>query len=83
MENTIQGIAAAQVVPVEEQDYIALLKSHDWEYDRADDSRAWRAGSNQRQILNSLQERFDSDYSIWNQHCHRNHRREVPAKAAV
>lgn len=57
--------AVAHVEPVET--YRRLLASHDWQYEHADDHRAFKRGHYERQALLALQQKHDPDHAIWNQ----------------
>lgn len=54
----------AHVEPVET--YRQLLQSHDWQFEFSDDQRAWRQGHYERQALLALQQKHDTDWTIWN-----------------
>ncbi|MEY5101228.1 MAG: hypothetical protein RJA36_3947 [Pseudomonadota bacterium] len=57
--------------------YTEALKRHDWNYEFADDSRAWRAGLEQRKQLMAMRARLDPSGAIWNRFAPAAHR--VPA----
>lgn len=50
-------------------EYIKLLKQHDWTYEYSDDHRAWSKGKNQRKVLRDMAAVIDPDHMIWNEHC--------------
>ncbi len=50
-------------------EYIKLLKQHDWTYDYSDDHRAWTKGKEQRKVLTQMQQVMDPHYKVWNEHC--------------
>ena len=61
------GLGCRCVAHVDPLDtYRRLLASHDWQYERADDQRAWRQGHYERQALLALQQKHDTDWTIWN-----------------
>lgn len=55
-------------------EYIALLKRHDWSFDYSDDYSVWKRGREDRDRLNSLQRWLDPDSSIWNQYAPESYR---------
>lgn len=50
-------------------DYINMLKSHDWFYDYSDDHSVWVRGKAQRGAILEAKKELDPDYIIWNQYC--------------
>lgn len=50
-------------------DYVALLASHDWFYQYADDHTVWSKGASAFGRLCIMQSRLDPDYAIWNAKC--------------
>lgn len=67
---------ARQAQPEPQQaDYIALLKAHDFQFEFADDVRAWRRGHYERQALRAMQERLDPNFEAWNAHAPKDQRR--------
>ena len=59
-----------------EKEYREFLQSHDWHYTRADDPRAFRQGSWEREEIRRLRkELVESGYTqqrvdeIWNEEC--------------
>lgn len=52
----------------EQENYIKLLKSHDWYYDYSDDHSVWRRGSEAHSRLRGLQKSIDPTGEIWNEH---------------
>lgn len=56
-------------------EYLKLLQSHDWSYDRSDDHSVWKRGYEARQRLYALQSKIDKDYAIWNQYAPEEYRR--------
>ena len=54
--------------------YTEALQRHDWEYDHADDGRAWRAGLEQRKQLLSMRAALDPSGAIWNRFAPAGHR---------
>lgn len=53
--------------------YISKLKSHDWEFEFADDSKTWRAGQHSFKVLRLTQKCLDPTGEIWNQHAPAHH----------
>jgi hypothetical protein len=49
-------------------DYIDLLKSHDWYYSYSDDHRVWKDGELKARQLQELQQAHDPDFQVWNQY---------------
>jgi hypothetical protein len=47
------------------EQYEALLRSHDWEYQYSDDYQAYKRGAAQRATLNALADKLDPDRVIW------------------
>ena len=47
-------------------EYFALLKTHDWEFEQADDGSVYRRGREQRRRLEALQPAVDPDCAAWN-----------------
>lgn len=62
----ITTINSAQAAELQRADYEALLKGHDWQYDRADDHRVWTRGHYERQALRAMQQRLDPEFATWN-----------------
>ena len=61
-------------------DYINMLKSHDWFYDYSDDHSVWVRGKAQRGAILEARKILDPDYIIWNQHCPKDYvRPNIPA----
>jgi hypothetical protein len=58
-------------------DYIDLLKSHDWYYSYSDDHRVWKDGELKARQLQELQQAHDPDFSVWNQYAPQDCKREV------
>lgn len=50
-------------------DYIGMLKSHDWFYEYSDDHRMWVRGKEQRAAILEAKSKLDPDYSVWNDYC--------------
>ena len=53
------------------QKLVDLLKHHDWFYDRADDFRAWEAGSHSYDLINECIRKIGKveGIKIFNNHC--------------
>lgn len=49
------------------EEYRELLRRHDWTYEFSEMSSVFRRGIEQRRQLESLQEKLDPEYVIWNQ----------------
>jgi len=47
--------------------YRQLLKSHDWTFEFSESRRFFQRGREQRNVIDSMQEKLDPDYAIWNQ----------------
>lgn len=47
--------------------YIERLQRMDWEFERADDTNAWRRGKAELMALRELQIQLDPNAEIWNQ----------------
>lgn len=60
--------------------YISKLKSHDWHFEFADDSKAWRSGKQSLKILHAAQASLDPSGEIWDTHCPIEHRINQPPK---
>ena len=52
----------------EEENYVRLLKSHDWYYDYSDDHSVWRRGNEAHSRLRGIQKTIDPTYAHWNEH---------------
>lgn len=50
------------------EDYIKLLKAHDWTFEFSDDQTVWRQGRQERATLEALQRQLDPAKIIWDQH---------------
>jgi hypothetical protein len=50
--------------PPTKEEYIELLKKHDWYYEFSDDHRVWAAGHASAKHLSSLALVFDPDFEI-------------------
>lgn len=50
-------------------DYINMLKNHDWFYEYSDDHRMWVRGKDQRAAILEAKKDLDPDYILWNQYC--------------
>ena len=48
--------------------YIKLLRQHDWYYAYSDDGTVYRRGDAERGVLNSLRKCLDPDGFVWNSH---------------
>lgn len=62
------GILAGQPDQLRRAQYASRLIRMDWEFDRSDDGRAYRAGRDELQALRELQAELDPDAEIWNRH---------------
>ena len=49
-------------------EYINLLKSHDWYYSYSDDHRVYKLGFERSRQLQDMQQELDPDFAVWNQH---------------
>jgi hypothetical protein len=47
------------------QEYIQLLKAHDWTYQYSDDGSAYRAGKKMSQAIQKLADTVDPDRNIY------------------
>lgn len=57
------------VVPLESfDDYIMLLKEHDWYYAYSDDHSVWNKGFREFHKLLELRNYYDPDSKVWNEH---------------
>lgn len=54
--------------------YIGKLKSHDWNFEFADDSKTWRSGKKSLALLKAAQASLDPTGEIWNQHAPADHK---------
>lgn len=45
--------------------YLALLHSHDWNYEFSDDHSVWTRGREQEKRLMDLKYEFDRDGKLW------------------
>lgn len=54
--------------------YIGKLKSHDWNFEFADDSKTWRSGKKSLALLKATQASLDPTGEIWNQHAPADHK---------
>lgn len=50
----------------DKQQYIAMLRGHDWFYEHSDDRGAYNKGRAQRQTLLAMRRHLDADGAIWN-----------------
>ena len=50
------------------QQYIDMLKSHDWTYDYSDDHNAWTKGHEERNAIRSMAQKIDPDLEIYNKY---------------
>ena len=50
------------------QQYIDMLKSHDWTYDYSDDHNAWTKGHEERNAIRSMAKTIDPDLEIYNKY---------------
>ena len=50
------------------QQYVDMLKSHDWTYDYSDDHRAWTKGHEERNAIRSMAKTIDPDLEIYNKY---------------
>jgi len=51
------------------EQYIDLLKHHDWSYTYSDDYRLWKKGEAERIVLILLRDKLDPTYALWNKYC--------------
>lgn len=58
--------------------YIGKLKSHDWNFEFADDSKVWRSGKKSLVLLKAAQVSLDPTGEIWNQHAPADHKIAPP-----
>lgn len=49
-------------------EYIDLLKTHDWYYSYSDDHRVYTRGYEKARQLQGMRHELDTDYTVWNQH---------------
>jgi hypothetical protein len=78
MENRMSQVQEApyQVTP-QMQQYHQLLARHDWEFNYADDHRAFMAGSVSMGQLRALQPTVDPYFDIWNIYAPSAHKNEA------
>ena len=50
------------------QEYLDLLKSHDWFHEYSDDHSVWKRGREQRARLLELKGQYDTEYVYWNRY---------------
>jgi len=50
-------------------EYIDLLKKHDWTFNYSDDHRAYTKGNLERKVLTDMAKVIDPEYKVWNEHC--------------
>lgn len=50
------------------EDYVALLRRHDWKYVYSDDHASYLEGSKQRRELELMQRELDPEFKIWEVH---------------
>ena len=50
------------------QQYIDMLKKHDWTYDYSDDHRAWSKGQQERGAINQMAKKIDPDFEIFDKY---------------
>ena len=60
------------------ENYIRLLKSHDWWYYMSDDYSMYQRGKASYERLDMMQVKLDPDCSIWNEYCNKDFSRVVP-----
>jgi len=52
----------------EMEEYIKLLKSHDWTYDYSDDHSVWQRGSKEADAIRRLGDKVDPDRELYKKH---------------
>jgi len=52
----------------EMEEYLKLLKSHDWTYEYSDDHRVWKRGSEQASKIRALGDKVDPDRELYKKH---------------
>ena len=52
----------------EMEEYIKMLKSHDWTYDYSDDHSVWKRGSAEADAIRSLGDKVDPDRELYKKH---------------
>jgi len=60
------------------ENYIKLLKSHDWYYDYSDDHSVWKRGVAARDRLRALQKDLDPTGEIWDEHAPEGYKMSKP-----
>lgn len=60
----------AQLAQIRRDAYVKALKAHDWAFEFSDDADTYRAGRESLAQLKLAQRELDSDFALWNQHCH-------------
>ena len=60
------------------ENYIHLLKTHDWWYYMSDDYSMYQRGKASWERLNDMQKKLDPDCSIWNANVKSEFQRVVP-----
>jgi len=54
--------------PEEMEEYVKLLKSHDWTYDYSDDHSVWRRGADAHKKLRQMSDKLDPEHEVWNKY---------------
>jgi hypothetical protein len=47
-------------------EYLELLKSHDWQFEHTDDQQVWRKGAEELRKLWRLRSEVDPNGTLWN-----------------
>lgn len=48
------------------EEYLKLLKTHDWQFEYSSDQNTWRRGLDERRRMWVLQAQVDPDGILWN-----------------
>jgi len=54
--------------PEEMEEYVKLLKGHDWTYDYSDDHSVWRRGADAHKKLRQMADKLDPEHEVWNKY---------------
>lgn len=63
-----------QPLQIKRADYVARLVRMDWEFERADDARWYRAGRDELRALQAMRSEVDPTGSLWNRHAPESYR---------
>ena len=54
--------------PEEMEEYVKLLKGHDWYYDYSDDHRVWTKGADAHKKLRDMADKLDPEHKVWDKY---------------